>query len=127
MATASTRGILPPCSKASASAWRARSASSTAAQSSRRPVPRWIYTNGLSPPDDNQETEIQTAERALAEASSSSVLLSAAAQFHAWLDAGGARAPIRVALIRYWCKHGLLRAPVPLTGPRALAAEAPNR
>jgi len=43
---------------------------------------------------------------------------------HAWLAAGGARAPIRAALIRFWTRHGVLRLPVPLTGAAALRAEA---
>lgn len=32
---------------------------------------------------------------------------------------------MRTALIRHWTKRKLLRAPVPLTGPRALGAEVP--
>jgi hypothetical protein len=46
---------------------------------------------------------------------------------HGGRRAGGTRAPIRAALIRFWVKQRLLRVPVPLTGPRALSAEAPER
>ena len=42
---------------------------------------------------------------------------------HAWLDSGGTRPPIRAALIRFWTRQKLLRAPVPLTGARALRAD----
>src|SRR5271166_3468440 len=50
-------------------------------------------------------------------------LLAAAAGLRRWIDAGGTRPPIRAALIRFWMKHRLLRAPVPLTGARALRAD----
>lgn len=39
---------------------------------------------------------------------------------------GGTRPPVRGALVRFWTTHRFLRAPVPLTGPRALSAEAPQ-
>ncbi len=54
------------------------------------------------------------------------VLLSAALPFHSWLETGGQRPPIRAALIRHWVRRGLLRIPVPVTGPRALSVEAPQ-
>jgi hypothetical protein len=54
----------------------------------------------IAAPDGDQEREIENAERTLAEVASSSALLSAAVRFHSWLDTGGARAPIRAALIR---------------------------
>ncbi|MGK7871737.1 hypothetical protein ACFHPP_31375, partial [Falsiroseomonas sp. E2-1-a20] len=38
-------------------------------------------------------------------------------------EAGGARAPLRAALVRHWGTTGLLRAPLPLTGASALRAE----
>jgi hypothetical protein len=44
---------------------------------------------------------------------------------HAWLDRGGTRPPISAALVRYWTRHRLFRAPVPLTGATALRAETP--
>lgn len=81
---------------------------------------QWIVA-----PDFDQEGEVQIAERALAlTAAAPAPLLSAALSMHAWLQAGGTRPPIRAALIRHWTKHRLLHAPVPLTGPRALGAEA---
>ena len=39
--------------------------------------------------------------------------------------AGGARPPIRAALVRFWVTQRLLRAPVPLTGDRALRPDTP--
>jgi len=44
---------------------------------------------------------------------------------HAWLDLGGARPPIRAALIRFWTTHRVLAMPAPLTGAAALRAETP--
>ena len=38
---------------------------------------------------------------------------------------GGARPPIRAALVRFWVTQRLLRAPVPLTGDRALRPDTP--
>jgi hypothetical protein len=82
---------------------------------------QWIVA-----PDFDQEGEVQLAEKALAHPSAAAApLLSAAVSMHAWLQGGGTRPPIRAALIRHWTKHRLLRAPVPLTGPRALGAEVP--
>jgi len=52
-------------------------------------------------------------------------LLAAAHGMHAWLDQGGTRPPIRAALVRFWVRHRLLQAPVPLTGAAALRAETP--
>jgi hypothetical protein len=82
---------------------------------------QWIVA-----PDFEQEGEVQDAEKALAHPSAAAApLLAAAASMHAWLQDGGTRPPIRAALIRHRTKHRLLRAPVPLTGPRALGAEVP--
>ena len=76
--------------------------------------------------DFDQEGDVQFAEQALADpAAAAAPLLSAAFSTHAWLQQGGVRPPIRAALVRYWTKHRLLRAPVPLTGPQALGAEVP--
>jgi hypothetical protein len=80
----------------------------------------------LSRPDENQEREIGRAEQFLSKLVSPSALVSAASRFHEWLDVGGARAPMRAALIRYWVKHKRFRIPVPVTGPKALSSEAPK-
>ena len=79
----------------------------------------------LTSPDFDQEGEVQRAEAALATLSVATPLLAAARGAHAWLDGGGERAPLRAALIRYWTKHRLLRAPAPLTGAAALRADTP--
>jgi hypothetical protein len=80
----------------------------------------------LTQPDFDQEGDIQRAEQALAVTSHGPTkLLAAAFAIHAWLDAGGDRAPIRAALIRYWTRHRLLRVPVPLTGTAALRPDTP--
>jgi len=80
----------------------------------------------LTTPDFDQEGEVQRAQVALAPpAAEASSLLAAALGMHAWLDGGGERAPVRAALVRGWIRHGLFRAPVPVTGTRALRADAP--
>ena len=79
----------------------------------------------LTEPDFDQEGEVQAAERHLAAAPPGG-LLGAAEGVWSWLEGGGTRAPIRAALIRFWVKRRLLLMPVPLTGPRALLAEAPE-
>jgi hypothetical protein len=77
----------------------------------------------ITAPDFDQEAEVQAAERHLDGAAS---LPEIARRFWAWLEGGGSRPPIRAAVIRNWMKSGLLHAPVPLTGPRALSSEAPG-
>ncbi len=80
----------------------------------------------LTVPDFDQEGEVQQADAALATPESrTSPLLSAALGVHSWLDRDGARPPIRAALVRYWTRHHVFRAPVPLTGATALRAETP--
>ena len=74
-------------------------------------------------PDFDQEREIQDAERHLAGAAG---LVGVGEALWSWLDSGGTRPPVRSALVRFWTKNHLLRAPVPLTGVRALSAEAPQ-
>ena len=53
-------------------------------------------------------------------------LLVAALQFRSWLDAGGTRPPVRVALIRHWQRNRLLHVPAPITGSHALSSDAPE-
>jgi len=78
----------------------------------------------LIAPDFDQEGEVHQAAAALATPQAdASPLLSAAIGMHAWLERGGARPPIRAALVRYWTVHHLFRAPVPLSGASALRAE----
>lgn len=76
----------------------------------------------ITEPDFDQEGEVQAAERHLAGASGPA---DAGDAVWTWLDGSGSRPPIRAALIRFWTKRRLLRAPIPLTGPRALSPEAP--
>jgi hypothetical protein len=81
----------------------------------------------LVAPDFDQEGAVQVAEADLATYNAGPPLLTAAVWLHAWLAGnghGGGRPPARAALVRFWTKHRLLRAPVPLTGARALRAEA---
>ena len=92
----------------------------------------------LVAPDFDQEGAVQRAEQVLAAAAASGAtpLLAAATGLHAWLGgdghsggdghgAWGARPPIRAALVRFWVTQRLLRAPVPLTGDRALRPDTP--
>jgi hypothetical protein len=98
-------------------------------------------------PDFDQEGVVQRAEAHLAgfSAHGETPLLAAARGVHAWLSsgssggnfptggegqaitgsrlAGGARSPIRAALVRFWTRQKLLRTAVPLTGAAALRAE----
>jgi hypothetical protein len=83
---------------------------------------QWLVT-----PDFDQEGAVQVAEADLATHNAGPPLLTAAVWLHAWLAGhghGGGRPPARAALVRFWTKDRLLRAPVPLTGARALRAEA---
>ncbi len=80
----------------------------------------------LTAPDFDQEGEVQQAERCLAAQPGGTPLLAAAHGMRQWIDGhgnGGTRPPARAALIRFWVKQRLLRAPVPLTGARALQAD----
>ena len=82
---------------------------------------RWITAPGF-----DEEGLVRQAEAVLDRPGDPGTpLLSAAQSAHAWLDTGGSRAPLRAALIRHWRRHRLLRAPLPLTGARALGAEVP--
>ena len=80
----------------------------------------------LTEPDFDQEGEVQAAAEHLAAGSPSGLILSAGLQLRSWLAAGGIRPPIRAALVRHWGRQGLLRLPLPVTGARALAADAPE-
>ncbi|GAA5266502.1 hypothetical protein ACOSOMT5_P2930 [Acidiphilium sp. MT5] len=78
----------------------------------------------ITAPDLDQEQEIQQALQAIeTHPPQGGILLQAAYAAHHWLDQGGTRAPLRGALIRYWQKTRLIRAPLPLTGPHALSSE----
>jgi hypothetical protein len=79
----------------------------------------------LTAPDFDQEGEVQQAEQHLT-AILPGGLLAAAQGTWSWLERGGTRPPLRAALIRYWQRAGLLRAPAPLTGAFALRADAPE-
>ena len=98
----------------------------------------------LVAPDFDQEGAVQQAEKRLAAAAASAAtpLLAAATGLHTWLGGdgqtggdghgggdgsgdGGARPPIRAALVRFWVTQRLLREPVPLTGDRALRPDTP--
>jgi hypothetical protein len=82
----------------------------------------------LTEPDFDLEGEVKQAEAGLAAyAGRSTPLLAGTQAFHAWIEGGGARAPMRAALVRHWVQHRLLRLPVPLTGAAALRADAPWR
>ncbi len=75
-------------------------------------------------PDFDQEGEIQQALQTFDTLPRrGGILLHAAQAAHHWLDSGGTRAALRGALVRYWQTTGLVRAPLPLTGPQALRAE----
>ena len=81
----------------------------------------------ITAPDFDQEGEVHVALATLSAAPlPEAPLLAAALGCWDWLEAGGTRPPVRAALIRFWGKSGLLRAPVPLTGPRSLSSDAPT-
>lgn len=77
----------------------------------------------LACPDPAQEHDIAAAGQTM-RAAGAPLLVAAAAAFD-WLDQGGARAPLRAALIRHWQRHRLLTAPAPLTAAAALRADVP--
>ena len=79
----------------------------------------------LTTPDFDQEGDVQQAGRALTARTGSTPLLAAAEGMRTWLGAGGARSPMRAALVRFWVNQRMLRAPVPLTGDRALDPDTP--
>jgi hypothetical protein len=78
----------------------------------------------LVEPDFDQEGEIQRAEAVLtAQSKNLPPLLAAAMGFREWIEQGEVRAPMRVALVRFWNRQKLLRLPVPLTGAASLRPE----
>jgi predicted nucleic acid-binding protein len=80
---------------------------------------RWLTT-----PDPEEADQVQAARAALeAGAATGVALLDAAGAAWRWLETGGARAPLRAALVQHWVARGLLEAPLPLTGAAALRAE----
>jgi hypothetical protein len=82
----------------------------------------------LVAPDFDQEGDVQQAERCLAAQAGGTPLLAAAHGMRQWIGGdgqGGTRVPIRAALVRFWTREKLLRAPVPLIGARALLADTP--
>ena len=90
----------------------------------------------LTAPDFDEEGAVQRAERHLArfDETAGTPLLAAALGAQAWLGGdglhgmtGGARPPLRAALVRHWMRHRLVRLPVPLTGAAALRTDAPWR
>ena len=92
-----------------------------AAAASALALYHWLVAPGC-----DEEGQIQQAAHHLAGFEAGATPLLAAAQgMHAWLDQGGTRPPMRAALVRFWVRHQLLRAPVPLTGAAALRAETP--
>jgi hypothetical protein len=81
----------------------------------------WLVT-----PDFDEEGQVMAALTSLrATDPAGGPLLRAARWLRTHLDADGARAPARAALVRWWTSSGLLAAPIPLTGPGALNAGAP--
>lgn len=80
----------------------------------------------LAAPSADQEEEIRAAELHLGAGTSTALIVDAGVRLHSWLEAGGTRPPIRAALVRYWRQHRLLRSPIPITGVRVLAADAPE-
>ncbi len=80
----------------------------------------------LAEPDFDQEGEVQRAQAHLAATpDKGGPILTAGHAFHSWIDRGESRAPIRVALVRYWERCGIFRIPLPLTGAGALGPGVP--
>jgi hypothetical protein len=80
----------------------------------------------LTAPDFDEEGEVRAALAALTAAGTVGVaLLDAAAGARAWIAGGGARAPLRAALVRHWIGTRTLRAALPLLGTAAFRADTP--
>jgi hypothetical protein len=83
---------------------------------------QWITDPGF-----DEEDEVRAALKTLVSAPlPDAPLLAAALGVWEWLQNNGTRPPLRAAMIRFWVKNRLFKAPVPLTGPRSLSAEAPT-
>ena len=78
----------------------------------------------LAEPDFDQEGEVQRAGQLLEAQPAPIPLLAAADGIRAWIEAGETRPAMRGALVRFWTRCKLLRAPVPLTGAAAFRIEA---
>lgn len=86
----------------------------------------FVQYQWLVKPDEAQCNAIENALGWLSEHSKASgPLLGAATAFHAWVEAGHARAPMRAALIRHWRRTDILHFPLPLVGARAFASDVP--
>ena len=77
----------------------------------------------LQEPDFDQEGEVQRASKLLDAQQGPIPLLAAAEGLRVWIEAGDKRPAMRAALVRFWVRSRLLRAPVPLTGAAAFRAE----
>jgi hypothetical protein len=83
---------------------------------------QWITDPGF-----DEEDEVRAALKTLVSAPlPDAPLLAAALGAWEWLHNNGTRPPLRSALIRFWVNNRLFKAPVPLTGPKSLSAEAPT-
>jgi hypothetical protein len=83
---------------------------------------QWITDPGF-----DEEDEARAALKMLDSAPlPDAPLLAAALGAWEWLQNNGTRPALRSALIRFWVKNRLFKAPVPLTAPKSLSAEAPT-
>lgn len=81
----------------------------------------------LTAPDVDEEAEVRAVLAVLREGGGMATnipLLDAAAGARAWIAGGGARPPLRAALVRFWEETGTTSAPLPLLGTAAFGAEA---
>jgi len=77
----------------------------------------------LTRPTQAQRIEIASALASLrSQPEGYGPLLAGALAFHAWLDQGQARMPMRAAMGRFWVRRRLTRLTLPLTGAAALRA-----
>src|SRR4051812_8683592 len=84
------------------------------------------YHRWLAAPDADAEDQVLAALAALEGHGPYGVpLLDVAWGAWLWLERGGARPPLRAALVRRWGRVGVLRAPLPITGAAALGPDQP--